>query len=78
MMEKTRIPSGSSLFLPTGKRVRRESRRQLTSLFVVQTITVQRRSRAESVSDAISERDEEKNTATTLAARRAMLANTLT
>lgn len=60
-----------------GKRAWREESFQETRRLVVQIMRVQRRSRAESTREAIREREEEKKTATILAARRRMLARTL-
>ena len=77
MMEKTRIPRGSKRLLPTGNFLRSFLILQPTSLLVVQTINVQRRSRAESTSDAMRERDEEYPAAMPFAASRMMLATTL-
>lgn len=59
MMEKTRIPRGSSRRLPTGNFFLSLLIRHPTSLLVVQTMSVHKRSRAESTSEAIRERDEE-------------------
>lgn len=57
MMEKTRIPRGSSRRLPTGNFFRSFVILQPTSLLVVQMMSVQSRSSAESTSEAISDRD---------------------
>ena len=59
MMEKTRMPRGSSRRLPTGNFFLSFLILHPTSLFVVQTMSVHRRSSAESTSEAISESDEE-------------------
>lgn len=77
IMEKTNIPRGSSRFRPTGNLCRNLRILHWTSLFVVQTINVHRRSRAESTSDAIRDSDEELKAAMPLATRRRTLAMTL-
>ena len=77
MMEKTRIPRGSSRRRPTGNLRRKRRIFHWTSLFVVQMINVQSRSRAESTREAMSEREEDVKAAMILATRRRMLAMTL-
>lgn len=77
MMEKTRIPSGSSLRRPTGNLCRSFRILHCTSLLVVQMINVHKRSKAESTKEAIKESDEEPNAATILAIRSITLATTL-
>jgi hypothetical protein len=77
MMEKTRMPIGSSRLLPTGNFFLSFERRQPTSLLVVHIITVHNRSRAESTSDAMRERELDQMAATPLAARRRILTITL-
>jgi hypothetical protein len=57
MMEKTRIPIGSRRLRPTGNFFFRRFSFQPTTLLVLQIISVQRRSRAESTRDAMSERE---------------------
>lgn len=52
-IEKTRMPMGSSLRLPTGNFFCKASSLQDTTLFVDHTMTVHKRSSAESASDAI-------------------------
>lgn len=76
-MEKTRMPMGSSRRRPIGNFFRKPSTRQLTSLLVVQMMTVQSRSRAESTRDAIKDRELDQMAATPLAARRRMFTTTL-
>lgn len=78
MIEKTRIPKGSRRLRPTGNRFCSRSSLQPTILFVVQTITVQRRSKAESNRLAIREREPVVDAAKIFPARRRMLAITLT
>ena len=77
MMEKTRIPRGSSRRRPTGNLCCSRRILHWTSLFVVQMMRVQSRSRAESTSEAMSEREEDAKAAMTLAMRRVTLAKTL-
>lgn len=77
MMEKTRIPRGSSRRRPTGNLCCSRRIFHWTSLFVVQMIRVHSRSRAESAREAMSEREEEAKAATILATRRMMFAITL-
>ena len=77
MMEKTRIPRGSSRRRPTGNLCCSRRILHWTSLFVVQMMRVQSRSRAESTSEAMSEREEDAKAAMTLAMRRMILAMTL-
>ena len=77
MMEKTRIPRGSRRRRPTGNLCRSRRILHWTSLLVVQMIRVQSRSRAESTSEAMSEREEDAKAAMTLAIRRMTLAMTL-
>ena len=77
MMEKTRIPRGSSRRRPTGNLCRSRRMFHWTSLFVVQMMRVQSRSRAESTSEAMREREEDAKAAMTLAMRRMTLAMTL-
>jgi hypothetical protein len=77
MMEKIKMPKGSSLLLPTGNLALKLDKRHCTSLLVDHMMSVQRRSRAESTMEAIREREEEKHTAAILAARRRMFATTL-
>ena len=77
MIEKTRIPRGSSRRRPTGNLCCSRRIFHWTSLFVVQMIRVQSRSRAESTSEAMSEREEDAKAAMTLAMRRMTLAMTL-
>ena len=77
MMEKTRIPRGSRRRRPTGNLCRSRRIFHWTSLFVVQMMRVQSRSRAESTSEAMSEREEDAKAAMTLAMRRMTLAMTL-
>lgn len=76
-MENTRIPSGSSRRRPTGNLRLRLSRRHCTSLFVVQTMRVHNRSRAESRREATRESEEDWVAAAALAANSIMLAITL-
>ena len=76
-MEKTRMPIGSRRRRPIGNFFRKPSTRQLTSLLVVQMMTVQSKSRAESTRDAIKERELDQMAATPLAARRRMFTITL-
>lgn len=76
MIEKTRMPNGSSRRRPTGNLRRRRLIFHWTSLLVVHTMTVQSRSRAESTREAIREREEDPIAAITLAARRTTLATT--
>lgn len=59
MMEKTRMPRGSRRRRPTGNFLRSRLILHPTSLLVVQTMTVQRRSSAESTSEAIRDSDDE-------------------
>ena len=61
----------------TGNRLLNELIFHATSLFVDQMMMVHRRSSALSVSEAMSDRDEEKKTAKILAARRKTFAITL-
>lgn len=77
MIENTRMPRGSRRRLPTGNFLRKRLILHPTSLFVVQTMTVHRRSRAESTNEAINEREEENIAATPLAASKRILAITL-
>lgn len=77
MMEKTRIPRGSRRLRPTGNFFLSLSSRQPTSLLVVQMMTVQRRSSAESTRDAIKESELDQIAATPLAASRRTLTATL-
>lgn len=77
MIEKTRIPIGSRRRRPMGNFFLRLSMRQPTSLLVIQMITVQRRSRAESTRDAIKERELDQIAATPFAPRRRMFTMTL-
>lgn len=56
---KTRIPRGSRRRRPTGNLCWSLRIFQATSLFVVQMISVQRRSRAESAREAMREREED-------------------
>ena len=77
MMEKTTMPSGSSLRRPTGNLCCSLRILHCTSLCVVQMINVQSRSSAESTSEAMSESDEELKAAMILATRSRMLAMTL-
>ena len=77
IMEKTRIPRGSSRRRPTGNLCCKRRIFHWTSLFVVQMIKVQSRSRAESTREAMSEREEDVTAAMILATRRRMLAMTL-
>ena len=77
MMEKTRIPRGSSRRRPTGNLCCSRRIFHCTSLFVVQIIKVHSRSRAESTSEAMREREEDAKAAVILAMRRIMLAITL-
>ena len=78
MMLNTRIPSGSRRLRPTGKRFCSLSNLQPTSLFVDQTMTVQRRSKAESSKLAIRERDPVVDAAKIFPASRRTFAITLT
>ena len=77
MMLKTRMPNGSSRRRPTGNFFCRELRRHCTMRLVLQTMRVQRRSRAESTVEARREREPEEVTAMILPMRRRMLAKTL-
>ena len=77
MMEKTRIPSGSSLRRPTGNLRWSRPIFHWTSLLVVHIISVHRRSRAESTREAISEREDDVKAAMTLAISSRMFAITL-
>ena len=77
MMEKTSIPRGSRRRRPTGNLCCSRRIFHWTSLFVVQIIRVQSRSRAESTREAMSEREDDPNAAMTLAVRRRMFAITL-
>ena len=78
IMENTRIPRGSRRRRPTGNFRTRNERRQFTRRLVVQSMPVQRRSRAESRREAIRDREFDWDDATALAARRRMFAATLT
>ena len=73
-IEKTRIPRGSSRRRPTGNLRCRLFSRHSTSLVVVHTIRVHRRSRAESRREAIRDSEEDWVVAIALAARSKMLA----
>lgn len=77
MMENTRMPIGSRRLLPTGNFFLSLFRRHPTNLFVVQMMTVHRRSSAESTSDAMSEREFDQRAATPFAANNRMLTKTL-
>ena len=77
MTLNTSIPKGSSRRCPTGNLRFRALNLHETNLFVVQTISVQRRSRPESTSEAMREREEEKKTAPIFAARRSTFEMTL-
>ena len=77
MMLNTTMPRGSRRRRPTGNLYCRCLIFQATSLLVVKIMRVQSRSRAESTSEAIREREEEWTTAMHFAARRRMLAMTL-
>jgi len=74
MMEKTRIPRGSSLRRPTGNLCWSRLIFHWTSLLVVHIIRVHRRSSAESTSDAIRESEEDVKAAMILAISRRMFA----
>jgi hypothetical protein len=76
MIEKTRMPIGSRRRLPTGNFFLSFDKRQPTSLLVVQMMIVHRRSRAESTSDAMSERELDQMAATPFAAKRKMFTRT--
>ena len=77
MMEKTRIPRGSSRLRPTGNLCCSRRIFHWTSLVVVQMIKVHSRSRAESTREAMSEREEDAKAAMILAMRRMIFAITL-
>lgn len=77
IMEKTRMPMGSKRLRPIGNLFFRAFRRQPTSLFVVQMMIVQSKSRAESTRDAIKDSEFDQMAATPLAASRRMLTRTL-
>jgi hypothetical protein len=70
--EKTRMPIGSRRRLPTGNFFLSFDKRQPTSLLVVQIMMVHSRSRAESTSDAMRERELDQMAATPFAAKRNM------
>jgi hypothetical protein len=77
MMENTKIPRGSRRLRPTGNFFLSLSRRQPTSLLVVQMMTVHRRSSAESTRDATRESELDQMAAMPFAASRRMLTATL-
>lgn len=76
-MEKTRIPSGSRRRRPTGNLAFKRFNFHATNLFVVQTISVQSKSNAESTNDAINDSEDEKYAAMHFAASSKTFATTL-
>ena len=77
MIEKTRMPKGSSRRRPTGNLCCNFVIFHCTNLFVTQMITVHNRSRAESASEAMRDKDEDVHAAAIFAMRRRILARTL-
>lgn len=77
MMEKTRMPRGSSRRRPTGNLCCSRRIFHWTSLLVVQMIRVHSRSRAESTREAMREREVDAKAAMILAMRRMTFAITL-